>query len=89
MWFIYVLLCRDGTLYTGVTNDVAKRFTIHQSGQGGKYTRSHRPVQIIYTEAVTTRSIALKREHEIKQWPRHKKITKLGLQAPVEVKTLH
>lgn len=73
MWFIYILLCADGSFYTGSTNDVEKRFGDHLSGKGARYTKSHTPVKIIYTEQFATKSKALIREAEIKSWPRLKK----------------
>lgn len=79
MWFIYVLVCADGSFYTGSTNDVEKRFSAHQSGKGGKYTRSHKPLKIVYTEMFPTKSQAMKRESEIKSWSRVKKIAQLHL----------
>jgi len=66
MWFVYILVCKDKTLYTGITTNVKRRFLEHKSGKGGKYTASHTPVKIVYTENHTTRSRALKREFEIK-----------------------
>jgi putative endonuclease len=78
-WHIYILLCADGSLYTGATNNVEKRFASHVSGRGGKYTRSHKPVKILYSEKCATQSDALKREIEIKSWSRKKKIEKLHL----------
>jgi len=80
MYFVYILLCSDNSLYTGYSPDPQKRFSEHLSGKGGKYTRSHRPLKIIYTEKFKTKSEALKREIEIKSWPRAKKILKLNLQ---------
>lgn len=79
MWFVYVLLCQDGSFYTGCTNDIEKRFLEHKSGRGGRYTRSHLPVKIIYKEELASKSKALKREIEIKSWDRSKKIKDLGL----------
>lgn len=79
MWFVYVLLCEDGSFYTGASNDVEKRFLDHKKGKGGKYTRSHKPVRIIYSEKLASRSDALKREIEIKSWTREKKIRVLEL----------
>lgn len=81
MWFIYILLCQGGSLYTGITKDVEKRLNEHKSGRGGAYTRSHRPLRIIYTEQAESRSAALKREAEIKHWSRQKKMKALGLTA--------
>lgn len=74
MWFVYILLCRGGSLYTGIAKDPEKRFCEHISGKGGAYTRSHKPVNIIYTETQPSKSAALKREAEIKRWPRKKKV---------------
>lgn len=79
MWFVYVLLCEDKSLYTGSTNDLEKRFEAHISGKGGKYTRSHKPLKIIYSEKLVSKSEALKREIEIKSWTRSAKIKNLNL----------
>lgn len=79
MWFVYILLCADGSLYTGSTNHPDTRFVEHKSGKGGRYTRSHKPLKRIYIEELTSKSEALKREIEIKSWPRAKKITDLSL----------
>lgn len=79
MWLVYILLCSDKSLYTGVTNNVAKRFTEHKSGKGGRYTRSHKPIKIIYREKMASKPEALKRELEIKSWKRSKKIQILNL----------
>lgn len=81
MWFIYVLLCENNSLYTGIAKDVEKRLNDHQSGKGGAYTRSHPPIRIVYTEQAESRSAALVREAEIKRWRRQKKITTLRLTA--------
>lgn len=79
MWFIYILLCRDKSLYTGITNNLKKRMTAHQNGTASAYTTSHTPIRIVYTEIVPTKSEALKREYEIKSWSREKKINTLHL----------
>lgn len=79
MWFVYILLCEDNSLYTGITNDLKKRFNKHQVGKGGRYTRSKKPVRIIYSEQLQTKSEALKRELEIKSWSREEKIKRLRL----------
>jgi putative endonuclease len=73
MWFTYILLCNDGSYYTGSTNDVEKRFKDHLEGRGARYTKSHKPVKIIYREEFQTKSEALKREVEIKSWPKIRK----------------
>ena len=79
MWFVYVLLCDDGSLYTGVSNNLEKRFSDHKNGKGGHYTSSHKPLKIIYSEKLPTHSEALKKEAEIKSWNREKKIRALNL----------
>jgi putative endonuclease len=74
MYYVYLLRCKDKSLYTGITTDVGRRFKEHRAGTGGHYTRSHKPEKMIYWERVATRSVALKREAEIKSWPREKKM---------------
>lgn len=74
MYFVYLIECGDGSIYTGITNDLARRFQQHQSGVGGRYTRSKRVVRIAYSEEHPSRSSALKRELEIKKWRREQKL---------------
>ncbi|MBI2085703.1 GIY-YIG nuclease family protein [Candidatus Daviesbacteria bacterium] len=74
MWFVYILLCQDGSLYTGITNNLEKRFDDHKNGKGGRYTRSHQPLRIVYQEKLINHSESLKREAEIKSWSRVKKL---------------
>jgi len=74
-WFVYVLKCSDDTLYTGITTDISKRLKEHnESKKGAKYTRSRRPVSVVYTEEKPDRSSASKREYEIKKLKRIKKL---------------
>lgn len=73
MWQVYILLCSDNSFYTGISNNVPKRFKDHANGKGGAYTRSHRPIKILYTEKCIDKSSALKRESQIKKWTRKKK----------------
>lgn len=73
MWFIYILKCQDGSLYTGSTNNVEKRFIDHLAGKGARYTKSHKPERIIYIEKFDSKSEALKREAEIKRLTKAKK----------------
>ena len=73
-WKLYILRCGDGTLYTGITVDVAHRFGMHQSGKGAKYTRGRGPLELVYTESCEDKSTALKREREIKSLPRQEKL---------------
>lgn len=79
MYYLYILKCSDNTLYTGITNDLEKRFETHKSGKGSKYVRARLPFKHIYTEELPDRSSATKREIEIKKWSRGEKIKKLGL----------
>lgn len=79
MWYVYVLLCRDGSLYTGASNNLEQRFLDHKDGKGGRYTRSHKVVKLIYQETFNTQSEALKREAEIKSWKKDMKIRNLKL----------
>ena len=72
-WFLYIVECNDGSLYTGITNDIIKRIRKHNEGKGARYTRTHRPVTLVYYETCENRSAALIREAEIKSWPTHKK----------------
>lgn len=70
MWRVYIVVCADGTLYTGITNDLRRRLDEHNQGPvGAKYTRSRRPVRLVYCEEVIDRSAAAKREYAIKQLP--------------------
>jgi len=74
MWFVYIIKCVDGSLYTGSTNDLEKRFEKHKSGKGAKYTRSHIPERIEFFEKYDNKIIAQKREREIKNWTHAEKI---------------
>lgn len=73
MWYLYILRCGDGSLYTGITTDVEKRFQAHQSGKGAKYTRGRGPLEIVYREECSDHSQALKREIAIKALTRQEK----------------
>ena len=73
-YFIYLLECADRSIYTGITTDVARRLDEHKNGVGARYTLSHGAKKILYTEQYATRGQALKREAEIKRWPRNKKL---------------
>src|SRR4030067_3637386 len=79
-WFVYMVKCKDGSIYTGISNDVEDRIKEHNSGQGGKYTASKRPVRLIFQEEQTDKSSTLKREKQIKNWGRVKKeaLSRLG-----------
>ena len=69
-WSVYILRCRDGTLYTGVTTDLARRLAQHNAGTASKYTRSRRPVAMVYRELAKNHGAALQRELAIKALPR-------------------
>lgn len=66
-WFLYVLECRDGSLYTGITVDVEKRFSAHLAGKGARYTRSHPPLRVLAVMPCADRSAASKAEHALKK----------------------
>lgn len=66
-WFIYIVECNDGSLYTGITKDVAARISAHNKGRGAKYTRARLPVQLVFQESADNQGDALRREYAIKQ----------------------
>lgn len=70
---VYILKCCDGSLYTGWTNDIEKRLAAHNSGNGAKYTRGRRPVELVYLEKLPDKSAALRREAAIKKLKRSRK----------------
>lgn len=73
-WYVYILRCGDGSLYTGCTDNVSRRLAVHQSGKGAKYTRSHLPVELAYQEELSDRQSALRREAAIKKLTRAQKL---------------
>ncbi|MBQ9832714.1 MAG: GIY-YIG nuclease family protein [Clostridia bacterium] len=77
-YYTYILKCADGTLYTGYTDDLDKRLTVHNSGKGAKYTRSRLPVVLVYSESHESKSDALKRELAIKSMSRKEKLELIG-----------
>ncbi len=79
MYTVYILQCEDDSLYTGITNDLEKRFALHKAGKASRYTRAHKAVKIVYTQKCRTKGRALKREWEIKQLPRSKKLVLCNL----------
>ena len=74
-WFVYVLQCVDGSLYTGITKDVKRRCQQHNAGTASRYTRSRCPVKLVYQEVQSSQSSALKREATIKVMNRREKLT--------------
>ena len=73
-WYLYILKCKDGTFYTGITTDVEKRLEMHRSGKGAKYTRGRGPLELVYSETCENHSQALKRECEVKKLPKEQKM---------------
>lgn len=71
--YVYILRCSDKTYYTGYTNNLEKRIKQHNDGKGAKYTKGKRPVKLIYTEEFSDKSMAMKREYQIKQLTRKEK----------------
>ena len=78
MYYTYILKCSDKTLYCGYTNDLEKRVDTHNKGEGAKYTASRLPVRLVYFEEFPTRSLAMKRECQIKKLTRGEKLKLIG-----------
>ena len=72
-WYVYILRCGDGTLYTGITDDIPRRLAVHRVGKGAKYTRGRGPLELVYQEQVPDKSAALRREFQIKRLTRREK----------------
>jgi len=72
-WLVYILRCKYGSFYTGITSDLAQRLQAHQNGTASRYTRSRLPVKLVYLESATNRSTATKREMVIKKMSRSQK----------------
>ena len=75
---VYMLKCKDDSLYTGYTNNLKRRLKMHESGKGAKYTRGRGPFEVVHTEEYPTKEAALRREYQIKQLPRSKKKELVG-----------
>ncbi|MEX2536166.1 MAG: peptidoglycan editing factor PgeF [Trueperaceae bacterium] len=82
-WYVYLLSCSDGSLYTGITRDPAQRESAHNSGEGAAYTRSRLPARLAYVEPAADRSAALKRELQIKKLSRHGKLELIATRSQV------
>jgi putative endonuclease len=78
MHFVYILRCADDTLYTGYARDPEKREDAHNRGRGARYTSGRRPVALVYREAFTSKSAALRREHQLKRLNRVRKLALVG-----------
>lgn len=77
-WHVYILLCADGTLYTGIATDVVSRLALHNAGKGAKYTRGRLPATLVYQEKAESQSAALRREYAIKHLRRADKQRLIG-----------
>lgn len=86
MYTVYLLECADTTIYTGIAVDLARRLEEHKTGKGASYTRSHKPVRILYAEEHPSRSSALKREAAIKKLSRPQKLALVASQGSLMVK---
>ena len=73
-WFVYLLQCGDGRLYTGFTNNLERRLAEHQQGRGGRFTKGVQLVELLYQEAFSTQLEAKSREQQLKGWTREKKL---------------
>lgn len=73
-WVLYLLECKNGTFYAGITNNLEQRYTAHLAGKGARYTRANPPVRILATKSYADRSAASTAEARLKQLPRHKKL---------------
>ncbi len=80
-WFVYVVRCRDGTLYTGISRDVDARLAKHNQGKGARYTRGRGPVALVHAERLPNQAAALRREAAIKALPRQAKLQLAGVAA--------
>jgi len=74
MWYVYILECKDKTLYVGVTKNVTERLKQHNHSKASKYTRGRTPVVLKYQEEYSNKTTAWKREHQLKRWSRQKKL---------------
>lgn len=82
LWRVYIVRCSDGTLYTGITNNLVKRIKKHNCGKGAKYTSCRRPVELMYIEPIENKSLALKRESAIKKLSKTEKTSLIESKNP-------
>ena len=80
MWCVYLIECRNGAWYAGITNDLPARYAAHEAGKGARYTRAHPPVRLLGSRPFPDRSSASKAEYELKRLPRRRKLAWLGVQ---------
>ena len=88
VYYTYMVVCKDCTLYTGYTNDLVRRMRKHNSGKGAKYTRSRLPVRLVYWEKYASKQQAMQREYAIKQWTRQQKLQLLSPQQRQQILTV-
>jgi putative endonuclease len=79
-FYVYILLCRDGSFYTGYTKNIDARTRLHASGKGARYTRMHKPKRVAYVELFDSRAKAMKREREIKKMSHQQKLNLINSQ---------
>ena len=77
-WYVYIIECKDGKLYTGITNNLERRIRDHNSGSASRFTKYRTPVELLYSEDCLTRQEALRREAQIKQLERVEKLALIG-----------
>ena len=87
-WSCYMVCCRDGLLYVGITNDVAQRVLKHNRGLGPEFTKRRRPVELLWSREFESRSAARRKEEELKGWSREKKFALVAAAAGAAVRTL-
>lgn len=78
MWHVYLLRCADGTLYAGITTDLARRLAAHNAGKASKYTRSRLPVALAWSEPAADEGAAKRREHQVRTLSREEKLRLIG-----------
>ena len=83
-WYVYIVRCRDGSLYTGIATDVERRMADHLANKGAKYLRGRGPLKLVFTKKVGKKGRALKVEHRVKRLPRHKKEALIKTGAGIE-----
>ncbi len=83
-FYVYILLCMDGTFYTGYTKNINSRTKLHENGNGAKYTKTHKPKKIVYVENFDSRGKAMKRENQIKKLSHTQKLKLINSQNTIE-----
>ncbi len=83
-FYVYILLCTDGTFYTGYTKNIDERTRLHQNGKGAKYTKAHKPQKLAYMELCESQGKAMKREKQIKKMSHQQKLNLISSQKSIE-----